>query len=168
MSKAFLGFILIGFMLSSCGSKKEANQDNGYREGIYNVEIVQKNYETKSFELWANMMENREDTTWAKSIKVVFFGKEGDTSSVLYARKGWYCQKSGNVGAVGDVKIFATRGDSLFTDKLIYIDSSRLIIAPSHVIIFRNGERIEGRGLKSDVNFETVEIGGKVIGKKGD
>lgn len=163
--KRLLSILLIALFSTGCEGKKEKSMPSS-DEGIYNVEIIQKNYETKSFELWAGELISKNDTTWGKNIKVIFFDPSGDTSSVLYAKKGWYVEKTGNVGAEGDVKVYAKRGDTLFTDELLYIDSKREIHAPEHVTIYRNGQKIEGRELVSDVNFRKVEIGGKVVGKE--
>ena len=150
----------------SCEKRQKERVVKDDEEGIYSVSIIQKNYETKSFELFASEIEFEKDTAIAQRVKVVFFNPDQDTSSILFADRGWYAEKSGNVEVVGNVKVFSHRGDSLFTDTLFYNDSSRKIIAPSRVVIYRQGEKIEGSNLVSDVEFKNVLIGGKVIGKR--
>ncbi len=160
-----IAFVVLIILSISCSQKSNKTSLPTADEGIYNVEIIQKNYESKSFELWAKELTSKDDTTLGEDIKVIFFDPSGDTSSVLYAEKGWYVEKSGNVGAIGNVRVYATRGDTLLTEELLYIDSFREIRAPGHVVIFRKGQKIEGNGLKSDVGFKRVIIGGKVIGR---
>ncbi len=162
-------FVIILIILSLLSCKKErfnSTMKEEIEEGIYNVKITQKNYEQKSFELFAREISYFHDTSFADDVKVVFFNPEGDTSSILFADKGWYVDKTGNVGVSGNVRIFATRGDTLLTDTLLYVDSTHKIIAPSRVVIYRNGEKILGKNLKSDLEFKKVIIGGKVIGKR--
>ncbi len=161
--------LALALMLVFASCKREEsrilhNENNG-REGIYSVDIIQKNFERKSFELLAGEIAFEGDTAKANQIKVIFFNPSGDTSSILFAKSGWYVEKTGNVGASGSVKVFSKKGDSLFTDTLMYNDSTGTIKSPSKVIIFRQGERIEGKGLISDVGFKHVTIGGKVIGE---
>jgi len=160
-------FLFMGLLLIQNSCKKEENRSlRKEEEGIYNVDIIQKNFESKSFELLAREIEFNGDTARANRIKVVFFNPSGDTSSILLAERGWYVEKTGNVGAFGNVRVFSEKGDSLFTDTLMYNDSTRMIKSPSRVIIFRHGEKIEGNGLVSDVGFKDVTIGGRVIGEK--
>ncbi len=166
--RGFLILLTSLYLFAGCERKTGTISTPATDEGIYNVEIIQKNYEKKSYELWALELMSKKDTIWGRKIKVIFFDTAGDTTSVLYADRGWYVEKTGNVGALGHVRIYATRGDSLFTDRLFYIDTKREIRSPSRVIIYRNGEKIVGNGLRTDVGFKKVEIGGKVIGEKSD
>lgn len=163
-----LVFAIFIFTISSlsCSEKPLSEKIGKMDEGLYNVKILQKNYEKKSFELYAKKIEFQKDTSIAYNIKVVFFNPSQDTSSVLFAKRGWYVEKTGNVGAFGDVRVFSKKGDSLYTDTLYYLDSTRKIISPSRVLILRKGERITGENLESDAEFKHIIIGGKVIGEK--
>ena len=166
MRGIFLLFAFITFSMVSCEKGMNDNNANKVEEGLYNAHLVEKNYEQKSFELYAERINPLNDTIFAEHIKVIFFNTMGDTSSTLFAKKGWYVENTGNVEAIGDVRVFSKKGDSLFTDTLLYKDSTRKIIAPSHVVIYRSGEKIRGRDLVSDAAFKHVIIGGKVLGER--
>lgn len=167
----FLFGVSISFVLFFLSCKGESDKDHTGNEkeaqdAIYNVKIVQKSLERKSFELYAREISFLNDTSFGENIKVVFYDISGDSSSVLFAKRGWYVEKTRNVGAFGNVEVFSVKGDSMFADTLFYIDSLKEIIVPSKVVIYRRGERIKGKSLRSDVNFNNIEIGGKVIGER--
>ncbi len=157
--------LMVALFFLSCSTKTKEHSVKNEKDEAYNVKVIQKNWDKKSFELLASSMLQQGDTISAFHIKIEFFDDTGSVYAVLTADSGKLNQKTGNMEAIGSVKVGTVRHDSLYTSKLIYIDSIARIESPRNVILVKKGRRIRGSGLISDVNLSNIQINGKVYGE---
>lgn len=153
------------FFLFGCKAeeKEQVSLPKGEQE-IERFHIVETRWGRKSFELSAKLLEERKDTTWVFDFSVDFFDEKGNKVSTLVADSGVIFKKTGDMIALGNVKVETEDGTLLYTDELLWKEDIKKITTEKEVIIKKEGKVLKGKGLISDPGLKHIEIKGKVLG----
>ena len=95
-------------------------------------------------------------TSLLVGVRVVFFGKQGEETSTLTARRMEYAWQDGSMRAEGDVVLTSPDGRRLTTSSLRYDVTANTISTDKHFVLIRGGEHLEGDGFTGDPDFKNV------------
>ena len=126
------------------------------------VYIVETLWGEKSWELWADRLEERSDTTWVFELSIGFYSDRKQVST-LFADSG-VVFKNKDLKAFGRVRVETDEGSVLTTETLRWDNEERLIETDDPVTIEKGGKVIRGMGLVSDPNLEHITIRGEIEG----
>ena len=79
-------------------------------------------------------------------------------AGTLNADGGYYFEELNMMEAQGNVVFTNPKGDSLFTEKLIWLSDSNRIYTDELVRIVREGTEIRGRGMRANEDFSRYTI----------
>jgi len=163
-------WILVALFPLSCTQKRPEETTRGKQreEEASRIKVTQTQLDKKVWELLAEKLISRGDTTWIYNFTVHFFDEEGEKTSTLTADSGFIFQDTGDMIALGDVEVVTKDSSRLKTNSLKWKEKERKITSDDDVLIERKGKMIRGRGLITDPNLEHIVIEGKVIGYEGD
>jgi LPS export ABC transporter protein LptC len=105
------------------------------------------------------------DLKKAKGVRVDFYDKEGNHTSVLLADSGLIQEKRQNVEALGNVVVTTNEGIKLETQSLKWDPQKRKIISDDFVKITKKENVITGYGLETDEELKHFVIKRNVKGK---
>ncbi len=92
-----------------------------------------------------------------KHVLVTFFGRSGDTTSVLTSREGFYWARTNIMEAVGNVVVVRKDGARLTTSELWY-DQGKNEVHTDSAYTFDSADRHgTGDGFVSDPTFTTIQ-----------
>lgn len=101
-------------------------------------------------------MYDASQTTLLRDVRAVFYGSDGREVSTLTAAELLYQWQTGSMEAEGDVRVVATDGRRLRSDKLVY-DSSQEIISTDRAFTFEApGQYLTGQGFRTDPSFQNI------------
>jgi LPS export ABC transporter protein LptC len=96
---------------------------------------------------------------------VIFYNDDGTVSSVLLSLKGRVNTKTSDLFAQESVVVRTSDSTILYTDSLIWNNSSEKITTDAWIKIDSKQGLIEGQGLVSDASLKKIEIISSVTGK---
>jgi len=91
-----------------------------------------------------------------RNLTVIFFTAEGDTSSVVKARRGLYRMQAGTMKATGSVVARTPDGHVLHTEELNYDRTSNTISSTVPFVYDKGNDHLEGNGFTTDPAFTRV------------
>ncbi|MDY6935957.1 MAG: LPS export ABC transporter periplasmic protein LptC [Spirochaetota bacterium] len=95
---------------------------------------------------------------------VMDYYEDNVKTAVVNARRAIIHTDSHDIELIGEVDILSSSGNRLLTPKVRWNNQSKLLDTEEHVRIFRkNGDVVEGIGLRADYDLENYEIKRKVI-----
>lgn len=97
-------------------------------------------------------------TDMPEGIRALFFNADGRQSSILTANRAVQYPKKGIMEAHGNVVVVNELGDTLYTEKLVWVESEERVYSDQYVRIIRPDEIIYGDGLESNQNFTKYKI----------
>ncbi len=100
--------------------------------------------------------------TKGKGIRVDFAGDTEEDSGFLLADSGLVEEQRSLIHVFGNVRVNTNSGSSLNTKSLTWNTKANTIYTDEYVVIHKEGERIEGKGLETDVGFNKVIIKNEV------
>jgi LPS export ABC transporter protein LptC len=103
-------------------------------------------------------MYNDRNLVDARTVLIDFFDAEGEIYSTLVADEGLVHQRTNDLEARGRVKIVTTKGVTLETDSLRWINATGKIVSDAFVRVTRSGDVVTGRGFESDPNLDHFQL----------
>ena len=111
----------------------------------------------------------KNDSTEAEKLKVIFYDKLGAVRSTLNADRGLIREKTEEIAMFGNVVAVSKDSTVLRTQSLFWNPQTELITTDDYVEIEQpDGNIMTGYGLKTDSNLEKIEILSDVSGKVMD
>ena len=168
-------FIVLIIALVSC-SETETPQpkesENNYPDSQFDDAVILLSQDGRqSIKVLADHIDRWEknDSTEAINIEVIFYDTLGTVRSTLKAIRGLIREKSEEIAMYGDVVGVSEKGTKLNTQSLFYNPDSSLIFTDDYVEIEEaDGSILTGYGLRTDPNLKNIEIlrdvSGQVIG----
>ncbi len=156
-------FLLVLF--SFCSEEKknvELKIDEGLEE-TKKVKLVEYKEKDKIFELFSDEIISKKDYLLAKKLDIIIY-EDGLKSVYIKADSGNYMSKTGDVELKGNVKLWNSEGDTLWTEYLVYKYRDGIIKSNSECKLFQKGKYIKGKGFESKKPFKKIKILGKVEG----
>lgn len=98
------------------------------------------------------------DLVTARTVRIDFFGDDGEKSSTLTAREGELFQRTRDMVARGNVVLQTVEGWRMTTDEMSFLNSTRRIHSDKLVRVEKEGSILEGVGFESDPNLEHFEF----------
>lgn len=86
------------------------------------------------------------------------YDRSEQLTGTLYAQRGYYFRSENRMEAWDDVVFTNPKGDSLFTEHLIWLSDSNRIATEAPVRIVREGTEIRGKGLVANEDFSRYRI----------
>jgi len=157
--------ILLFIFLVFCSEEKkevELKVDKALEE-TKKVKVVEYREKEKVFELFSDEIISREDYILAKKLDIIVYN-EGMKSVYIKADSGNYISEKGDVELKGNVKLFNSEGDTLWTEYLVYEYRKGVIRSDAPTKFFQKGKYISGKGFESKKPFKKIKIFGKVEG----
>lgn len=130
----------------------------------FQIHLVETRQGFKSWELWAQEMEDFGDTTRVYRFRVHFYDSSGALSSVLSADTGFVANRTGDMGASGHVEVITQDSTRLLTSWLVWREKARLIETDAPVEIRRKGQVVRGVGLVADPALTHIRIKREAVG----
>ena len=96
--------------------------------------------------------------TKARDIQVEFTGNNQEDSGILYADSGSFEESKSLIHVYGHVQLITEEGGKLLTNSLTWNTRGNTVYTDDYVVIEKDGERIEGHGLETDVGFDKIII----------
>ncbi len=159
--------ILIIITLSQCKEnkiKKEINIKENLEE-TKKVKVVEYKENEKIFELFADEIISREEFLRAKGLSISIY-EDGLKTLFIRADSGDYNTTSGDIEIKGNVKLWNSEGDTLWTQHLVYKYKEGIIKSDADCRLFQKGKYIKGKGFESKKPFKKIRIFGKIKGEK--
>lgn len=139
-----------------------SNADERLQETGRDVTLVYSDSAVIKTQIWAPLMVRTpsEDpvTEMPEGIRAIFFDTEGVQTSMLTANSAIQYPKRGVMEAHGNVVVVNEEGDTLFTEKLVWLEREEKIFSDQYVRIVRPDEIIYGDGLESNQDFTKYKI----------
>ena len=111
----------------------------------------------------------KQDSTEADSMTVLFYDKQGVQKSTLTGKRGLIREKSEKVAMFGNVVAVNEDSTVLKTESLFWDPATNLMTTDDYVeITKKDGDIITGYGLKADRHLREIEILSNVAGKVTD
>ncbi|HRE40164.1 MAG TPA: LPS export ABC transporter periplasmic protein LptC [Ignavibacteria bacterium] len=89
---------------------------------------------------------------------IVDFYKDGKIVSTLTGKKGTVYDDTKNIEITDSVKVESEDGNTLVTQKLLWLNAEKKVTSEEYVKITTKNEIIEGIGFKSDQDLKNYEI----------
>jgi LPS export ABC transporter protein LptC len=164
-----LGMVIF-LLISACG--KEEPKAPGFPlevpdQIMENTTITFTEEGVKSAVIYAEYVAVYEklDLKKAKEVRVDFYDKEGNHTSVLVADSGLIQEKRQSLEALGNVVVTTNEGIKLETQSLKWDPQKRKIVTDDFVKITRKEDVITGYGLETDEGLKHFVIKRSVKGK---
>ena len=144
MTKSLLGFLLVSFLVWSCGVKEETAEVPVYTGPLLEADSIQMLYSDSAVvrvRVEAPKQYEFEDGNreFPQGIYVEFYETDGTVSSTLTAAKGYYFKNQDRYTAVGDVVIEGRKDNNfLFTDTLHWSPPTERVYTKAPVLITEN------------------------------
>jgi LPS export ABC transporter protein LptC len=161
--RTFLPLAVI--LLIACSRSEEEESRPGGRavdQEVKKFRLVQTLWGDKTWELEAERLEEREDTTWVYDFTLLFYDREGIQTSTLFVDSGTVFERLGDLNAYGRVRVQTGDGSVLKTESLRWNQMDRLIETDDPVVVEKGDKVVRGTGLVSDANLDHITIRGEV------
>lgn len=156
-------------MLFSCHTESvKQNNDTGIKDLPLSItEDFLLTYTlngNKVLSLSAPIMEDYSNKTdfqyqyFPKTFKVILTNKKTPDSTIITADRAYIYKKPDLTELIGHVKIRNTSGGSLETGLLYWDAQNNHIFGEEETLLQQNGERIQGTGFDSSLDFKNVRI----------
>ena len=152
-------------MFISCGSRNESDINETTKElinnEIWNPLIILSREEAKIVTAKAEKLYKNSDemSLLVGNVKVDFFGEEGEHISILYSDSAQINEQSNNLHANGNVLIVSDSGYTLTTNKILWDNRYKMIIAEDSVMFTTTeGDTMYGVGFESDMDLDQWRI----------
>ena len=171
-------------MLTGCGAQSEPPPSEESAElpeqEVMEFSLTETVGGDKSWTLLAERAEVFDSKGFSKvfGVKILFYGPEGDVSSVLTSRRGRISEGSKDLQAFGDVLLESSEGVTLRTETLRWDNANSRIWSSEFVTVTSGNEVLTGYGFDSDPDLKNVEVHSQVkisgredtdgIGKRAD
>ncbi len=103
-------------------------------------------------------MYNDRNLVDAQTVRIDFFNDKGEVYSTLVADEGLVHQRTNDLEARGRVKVVTTKGVTLETDSLRWINTSGKIVSDAFVKVTRKDDVVTGLGFESDPNLDHFHL----------
>jgi len=152
------------FGLAACQGKP-ASTPNGAEVQVPDQEardfsLTETSEGKKSWTLQATdaAMYNDRNLVDAKTVRIEFFNAAGEVYSTLVADEGLVHQRTNDLEARGRVKIVTTKGVTLETDSLRWLNATGKIVSDAFVKVTRKDDVVTGLGFESDPNLDHFHL----------
>ena len=156
--------ILITLFIS-CSSRWESDNSDTTEElnenEIWNPLIILSREGTKIVTAKAEKLYKNSDemSLLVGNVKVDFFGEEGEHISILYSDSAQINEQSNNLHANGNVFVVSDSGYTLTTNKILWDNRYKMIIAEDSVMFTTTvGDTMYGVGFESDIDLDQWRI----------
>jgi LPS export ABC transporter protein LptC len=170
--KSSIAALSIGaaMLLLSCQSKVEADLPSKLIEQEELPTVDATNFETTytdsgivRYRLTTPRLlefDNKKDpyTEFPDGFHIIEFDKNQNVTSGISANYGKHFEKEKKWEAIGNVIAINDKGDTLKTEKLIWLEKEKRIYSDKYVRIIRKDQVITGIGLESDENLKNWKI----------
>ncbi len=156
-------FLFLIFLFCSQDKKDIELKIDEELEETKKVKLVEYKEKNKIFELFSDEIISRRDHLFAKKLDIIIYEKELK-GVYIKADSGNYINNIGDVELKGNVKMWNSEGDTLWTEHLVYKYREGIIRSNSECRLFQKGRYIRGKGFESKKPFKKIRILGKVEG----
>jgi LPS export ABC transporter protein LptC len=172
MKRSVLIRVILGilFLISACGREEPKAPKSPLDvpdQIMENSTITFTEEGVKSAVIYAKYVAVYEklDLKKAKEVRVDFYDKEGNHTSVLVADSGLIQEKRQNLEALGNVVVTTNEGMKLETESLKWDPQKKKIISDDFVKITKKENVVTGYGLETDEELKHFVIKRNVKGK---
>lgn len=155
-------FLVILLSMVYCQKNPEPEHKNELtpvsKEGAEQFVLVDTKGDKKNWVLSAERANNFNDSIKINDVTVEFYDSKGEYNSTLTSDSGVVYSISGNMSAIGNVRVVSKDSTILKTDYLDWNNKRRKIITEDFVEITKKNSIITGKGMESDPNLEHIEI----------
>jgi LPS export ABC transporter protein LptC len=154
---------LVGCGLESEPPQSEESADLPEQE-VVEFSLTETVGGDKSWTLFAERAEVFDNKGFSKvfGVRILFYGPDGDTSSVLTSQRGRVSEGSRDLQAFGNVLLESSEGMTLETESLRW-DNQNSKIWSSEFVTVKSGEKVlTGYGFESDPDLKNVQIHSQV------
>jgi LPS export ABC transporter protein LptC len=106
-----------------------------------------------------------EDRASLHTVKVTWFGEPGEITVVITSAEGTVDFRDRNAELRGDVRVERADGLVLHTEKLLWDDRTKVLRAPSPVVITTPNFTFQGDSLDANLATERITLQGSVQGE---
>ena len=160
-----LTWMILITLFISCSSRGESDNNDTTEElnenEIWNPLIILSREETKIVTAKAEKLYKNSDemSLLVGNVKVDFFGEEGEHISILYSDSAQINEQSNNLHANGNVFVVSDSGYTLTTNKILWDNRYKMIIAEDSVMFTTTvGDTMYGVGFESDMDLDQWRI----------
>ena len=160
-----IALLMLVSLFISCGSRGENDNSDTTEElienEIWNPLIILSREEAKIVTAKAEKLYKNSDemSLLVGNVKVDFFGEEGEHNSILYSDSAQINEQSNNLHANGNVFIVSDSGYTLTTNKILWDNRYKMIIAKDSVMFTTTeGDTMYGVGFESDIDLDQWRI----------
>ena len=160
-----LTWMILITLFISCSSRWESDNSDTTEElnenEIWNPLIILSREETKIVTAKAEKLYKNSDemSLLVGNVKVDFFGEEGEHNSILYSDSAQINEQSNNLHANGNVFVVSDSGYTLTTNKILWDNRYKMIIAEDSVMFTTTeGDTMYGVGFESDMDLDQWRI----------
>jgi len=163
----------LGLAASGCGNHRSSSPAESTGEmpdqevtDFAITETDEGNIEWKLFARYAATYSAR-NVVEARSIRVDFYGDDGERSSTLTSRDGEINQRTRDMVARGNVVLETTEGTRLSSEELRFLNREQRIVVPVTYLVRveRAGDVLTGYGFESDPELTHYEFKKRVQAK---
>jgi LPS export ABC transporter protein LptC len=97
-------------------------------------------------------------TTMLRNMKLVFIDSAGNENATITSKVGTYKWQTGNMTADTNVVLRSHDGRVLKSEQLLYDATKKELTTPLFFTFDKDADHIEGKGFRSDLNFEHVVV----------
>ena len=160
-----ISWLLLVALFISCSSRGESDNSGTTEElienEIWNPFIILSREEAKIVTAKAEKLYKNSDemSLLVGNVKVDFFGEEGEHISILYSDSAQINEQSNNLHANGNVFVVSDSGYTLTTNKILWDNRYKMIIAEDSVMFTTTvGDTMYGVGFESDMDLDQWRI----------
>jgi LPS export ABC transporter protein LptC len=106
-----------------------------------------------------------EDKAILHTVKITWYGEPGEITVVITSTEGTVDFRNRNAELRGDVRLERADGAALSTEEIFWDDKSKLLRAPSPVVITTPNFTFRGEGLAANFKTERITLQGRVQGE---
>jgi LPS export ABC transporter protein LptC len=99
------------------------------------------------------------------TVKITWYGEPGEVAVVITSTEGTVDFRNRNAELRGDVRLERADGATLSTEEIFWDDKSKLLRAPSPVVITTPNFTVRGEGLAANFKTERITLRGRVHGE---
>jgi LPS export ABC transporter protein LptC len=161
-----IAFLIL--LLSSCTSEEDQSRIMNERINLpsetgKNVYITYTDSGYAKAKIFAPIMERyvtdeRNETVMRKGITAYFYNKNRKVDSYLKSKYAIRNDREKRMTARNDVTLVNNKGDTLFTEELIWDETKQMIHSDKFVRIVTPTEIIKGTGFESNTEFTKYKI----------
>ena len=158
-------WLILASLFIACGSRGESDNSDSTEElienEIWNPLIILSREESRVVSAKAKKLyqSSNELALLVGNVEVDFFSEEGDHISILYSDSAQINEQSNNLHANGNVFVVSDSGYTLTTNKILWDNRYKMIIAEDSVMFTTTeGDTMYGVGFESDMDLDQWRI----------